>query len=85
VIHVARNPTDVAVSYFRFSKHAFIFETVPDFHIFLERFLAGKVLASSWFDHIRGWYAYRVDYNIFFLTYEEMKKVRPVDIIISKH
>uniref|UniRef100_A0A8C3H633 Sulfotransferase n=1 Tax=Chrysemys picta bellii TaxID=8478 RepID=A0A8C3H633_CHRPI len=74
VIYVARNPKDVAVSYFHFSKHAFIFEKVPDFNILMERFLSGKVLASSWFDHIRGWFTHRADYNILFLTYEEMKK-----------
>uniref|UniRef100_A0A8C8VQJ3 Sulfotransferase n=1 Tax=Pelusios castaneus TaxID=367368 RepID=A0A8C8VQJ3_9SAUR len=74
VIYVARNPKDVLVSYFHFSKHAFIFEKVQDFNILMERFLAGKVLASSWFDHIRGWYTHRSDYNILFLTYEEMKK-----------
>ncbi|KAH1172702.1 amine sulfotransferase-like [Mauremys mutica] len=74
VIYVARNPKDVAVSYFHFSKHAFIFEKVPDFNILMERFLSGKVLASSWFDHVRGWYTHRADYNILFLTYEELKK-----------
>uniref|UniRef100_A0A8C0GJD9 Sulfotransferase n=1 Tax=Chelonoidis abingdonii TaxID=106734 RepID=A0A8C0GJD9_CHEAB len=74
VIYVARNPKDVAVSYFHFSKHASIFEKVPDFNILMERFLSGKVLASSWFDHVKGWYTHRADYNILFLTYEEMKK-----------
>ncbi|CAM2111852.1 unnamed protein product [Caretta caretta] len=54
-------------------------ETIPDFNIFLERFLAGKVLAGSWLDHVRGWYTHRDDFNILFLTYEEMKKVRPVN------
>ncbi|XP_038253126.1 amine sulfotransferase-like [Dermochelys coriacea] len=74
VIYVARNPKDVVVSYFHFSSLSVLLETIPDFNIFLERFLAGKVLAGSWFDQIRDWYTHRDDFNILFLTYEEMKK-----------
>ncbi|CAO2628051.1 Amine sulfotransferase [Lemmus lemmus] len=34
-----------------------------------------KVLAgSNWFDHIRGWYEHSHDFNIMFLSYEDMKK-----------
>nr|XP_042701513.1 amine sulfotransferase-like [Chrysemys picta bellii] len=74
VIYVARNPKDVAVSYFHFSNFSVMLETIPDFNIFLERLLAGKVLAGSWLDHVRGWSTHRDDFNILFLTYEEMKK-----------
>uniref|UniRef100_A0ACB8GCD2 Uncharacterized protein n=1 Tax=Sphaerodactylus townsendi TaxID=933632 RepID=A0ACB8GCD2_9SAUR len=31
-------------------------------------------LAGSWLDHVEGWYAHKDDFNILFLTYEEMKK-----------
>ncbi|KAM9156146.1 amine sulfotransferase-like [Pangshura tecta] len=73
VIYVARNPKDVAVSYFHFSSISVVLETIPDFNVFLERFLAGKG-AGFWLDHIRGWSTHRDDFNILFLTYEEMKK-----------
>ncbi|KAM7171921.1 amine sulfotransferase-like [Macrochelys suwanniensis] len=74
VIYVARNPKDVAVSYFHFSSLSVKFEMVPDFNSFLERFLAGKALAGSWLDHVRGWSTHRDEFNILFLTFEEIKK-----------
>ncbi|XP_032999548.1 amine sulfotransferase-like [Lacerta agilis] len=74
VVYVARNPKDVLVSFYHFSKVANHFEEVEDFGIFMERFLAGKVLASLWLDHMEGWYSHRDDFNILFLTYEEMKQ-----------
>ncbi|XP_075780143.1 amine sulfotransferase-like isoform X2 [Pelodiscus sinensis] len=74
VIYVARNPKDVVVSYFHFSKISVTLETVSDFNIFLEKFLAGKVIPGSWLDHIGGWFTHRDDFNILFLTFEEMKK-----------
>ncbi|OXB76490.1 UNVERIFIED_CONTAM: hypothetical protein H355_014534, partial [Colinus virginianus] len=88
VIYVARNPKDVLVSYFHFSKFILTLEKIPDFNIFMERFLAGKVLGSAWFDHVSGWYNHANDFNILFLTYEEMKKViyvarNPKDVLVS--
>ncbi|XP_053237714.1 amine sulfotransferase-like isoform X1 [Podarcis raffonei] len=74
VVYVVRNPKDVLVSYYHFSKTSVKLEEVEDFGIFMERFLAGKVLASSWLDHVEGWYSHKDDFNILFLTYEEMKK-----------
>ncbi|NXX82080.1 ST3A1 sulfotransferase, partial [Urocolius indicus] len=74
IIYVTRNPKDVMVSYYHFSKFMTTLEEIPDFNVFMERFLAGKVLASSWMDHVAGWYSHAKDFNILFLTYEEMKK-----------
>lgn len=42
VIYVARNPKDVLVSYYHFSKFIRTLEKISDFNIFMERFLAGK-------------------------------------------
>ncbi|XP_066467100.1 amine sulfotransferase-like [Tiliqua scincoides] len=74
LIYVARNPKDVLVSYYHFSKFSKKLEEVEDFDTFMDRFLEGKVIFNSWLDHIEGWYAHRNDFNILFLTYEEMKK-----------
>ncbi|KAK2511447.1 amine sulfotransferase [Columba guinea] len=74
IIYVTRNPKDVMVSYYHFSKFMNTLEKIPDFNLFMERFLSGKVLASSWIDHVAGWYSHAEDFNILFLTYEEMKK-----------
>ncbi|XP_054859783.1 amine sulfotransferase-like isoform X2 [Eublepharis macularius] len=74
VIYVSRNPKDVLVSYYHFSKIAVKIETAEDFDSFMEKFLSGKVLASLWLDHVEGWYGHKDNFNILFLTYEEMKK-----------
>ncbi|XP_075780144.1 amine sulfotransferase-like isoform X3 [Pelodiscus sinensis] len=33
-----------------------------------------RVIPGSWLDHIGGWFTHRDDFNILFLTFEEMKK-----------
>ncbi|XP_077875470.1 amine sulfotransferase isoform X2 [Ictidomys tridecemlineatus] len=32
------------------------------------------VVGSRWFDHVKGWYEHRHDFNIQFMSYEDMKK-----------
>ncbi|KAM3856401.1 amine sulfotransferase-like [Vipera latastei] len=74
IIYVLRNPKDVMVSNYHFHKLSVKIETPKDFSTFFEKFLAGKVFCSSWLDHVEGWYAHKDDFNILFLSYEEMKK-----------
>ncbi|XP_066499005.1 amine sulfotransferase-like [Hoplias malabaricus] len=72
IVYVARNPKDVAVSYFHFCRAWTQLETPRSFQEFLQEFIAGEVGGSSWFDHIRDWYTHRDDFNILFLMYEDM-------------
>nr|XP_060609197.1 amine sulfotransferase-like [Anolis sagrei ordinatus] len=74
IIYVARNPKDVLVSYYHFSKVSQKLEEVEDFEVIMERFLAGKVIGNLWLDHVEGWSAQMDNTNILFLMYEEMKK-----------
>ncbi|KAK9411520.1 Sult3a1: Sulfotransferase, partial [Crotalus adamanteus] len=74
IIYVLRNPKDVLVSTYHFSKITLVRETPKDFDTFLEWFLAGRVSSSLWLDHVEGWHTHKDDFNILFLSYEEMKK-----------
>ncbi|XP_032071198.1 amine sulfotransferase-like [Thamnophis elegans] len=74
IIYVLRNPKDILVSSYHFQKLIVKTETPKDFNILFEKFLAGKVVCSSWLDHVEGWCAHKGDFNILFLSYEEMKK-----------
>ncbi|XP_060545068.1 amine sulfotransferase-like isoform X2 [Pantherophis guttatus] len=74
IIYVFRNPKDCLVSMYHFHKVSVPLETPKDFDTFLEKFLAGKVGNGFWLDHIEGWCTHKDDFNILFLSYEEMKK-----------
>uniref|UniRef100_A0A8D1LM85 Sulfotransferase n=1 Tax=Sus scrofa TaxID=9823 RepID=A0A8D1LM85_PIG len=76
IIYIYRNSKDVLISYFHFSKFLAIYKAPDNIEQFMEKILDRKVVGSLWFDHIRGWYEYRCDFNILFMMYEEMKKVR---------
>uniref|UniRef100_A0A8D1FPH6 Sulfotransferase n=1 Tax=Sus scrofa TaxID=9823 RepID=A0A8D1FPH6_PIG len=65
---------DILTSLFHFSNLIVPLEATDNMDHLMELFLDGKVLGSLWFDHIRGWYEHRHDFNILFMSFEEMKK-----------
>ena len=80
-IYIARNPKDVAVSFYYF------IESMQDqvvgckngnninMESFIDFFADGKVLYGSWWSHVSEWYQASLSCNnILFLTYEELSK-----------
>ncbi|XP_066462968.1 amine sulfotransferase-like isoform X1 [Eleutherodactylus coqui] len=74
IIYVCRNPKDAMVSFYHFYKMYPNIKCTINWKTFFNLFISGKVIGGSWFDHISGWYTHKEDFNILFLTYEEMKK-----------
>ncbi|KAK7939954.1 hypothetical protein WMY93_003280 [Mugilogobius chulae] len=66
IIYVMRNPKDIVVSYYKF-RHA-----TSSFEEFFNDYVEGNVGCSSWFDHVRAWHSACDQYNILYLTYEDM-------------
>ncbi|XP_077326748.1 amine sulfotransferase-like [Lithobates pipiens] len=74
IVYVSRNPKDVLVSMYHFHELYTQLHIRLQWETFLDLFLSGRVIGGSWFDHFRGWHTHKEDYNILFITYEEMKK-----------
>uniref|UniRef100_A0AAV2JP22 Sulfotransferase n=1 Tax=Knipowitschia caucasica TaxID=637954 RepID=A0AAV2JP22_KNICA len=70
VVYVRRNPKDNLVSSYNFVYADHSFED------FLDKYLEGNLESnfwfSSWFDHVRQWNSVGDQYDILYLTYEDM-------------
>ncbi|KAM6185193.1 amine sulfotransferase-like [Rhynchocyon petersi] len=74
IVYICRNPKDVMNSFFHFSNVVAVLKPADTMEEFMKSFLDGEVVGSLWFDHVRGWYEHRHDFNILFMMYEDMKK-----------
>ncbi|KAM4723093.1 sulfotransferase 1 family member D1-like [Rhinophrynus dorsalis] len=74
VVYLARNAKDVAVSFFFFHKMVAGLPDPGPWDTFLNNYMKGKVVYGSWYDHVKGWWEKRHDYNILYLFYEDLKE-----------
>ncbi|KAI7789879.1 sulfotransferase 2B1-like [Triplophysa rosa] len=70
VLYVMRNPKDVFTSSFPYYEMASFLVNPGTQDEFMEKFLDGKVMFGSWFDHVKGWL--NAEEHILYVFYEEM-------------
>ncbi|XP_077535458.1 sulfotransferase 2A1-like isoform X2 [Haemaphysalis longicornis] len=74
-VYVARNPWDVCVSAYHMVSNVSIWRFQDGtFDEFVDAFIEGDFGYGSYFDHMAAGYALRHEPNVFFLTYEGVKK-----------
>ena len=88
-IYVARNPKDVAVSFYYFLEHmqdqviGYKKENTIEMSSFIDYFGQSRVLYGCWWEHVMSWYqASLTKANVLFITYEEMSK--NIESVISQ-
>ncbi|KAH9384574.1 hypothetical protein HPB48_026583 [Haemaphysalis longicornis] len=74
-VYVARNPWDVCVSFYHMVSNVSIWRFQDGtFDEFVDAFIEGDFGYGSYFDHVAEAYALRDEPNVFFMTYENLKK-----------
>uniref|UniRef100_A0A3Q1FW38 Sulfotransferase n=1 Tax=Acanthochromis polyacanthus TaxID=80966 RepID=A0A3Q1FW38_9TELE len=74
IIYVGRNAKDTVVSYFHLNRMIIRIHPEPgDWNTFLHRFMEGKVVFGSWYDHVNGWWKKMHTYsNLHYMFYEDL-------------
>ncbi|KAL1021530.1 hypothetical protein UPYG_G00014460 [Umbra pygmaea] len=73
VVYLSRNSKDNAVSYFHFARMNKTQPEPGDWNNFLQRFMNGKMVFGSWYDHVTGWWEKKqTQSNIHYMFYEDM-------------
>ncbi|XP_071036748.1 sulfotransferase ssu-1-like [Parasteatoda tepidariorum] len=85
-IFFARNPKDCCVSFYHHARNHPGFKYWDgNFNDFFELFMDGELEYNDYFDHLLSWYPHRNDSNVFYTTFEEMKKdIRSVVVSVSQ-
>ena len=73
-IYVARNPKDVAVSFYYHMRRFTRLNYSGTWDEWYQLYKSGKVHFGDWFDHVLEWWKHRDAKNILFLKYEDMKR-----------
>jgi hypothetical protein len=71
---IVRDPKDVFVSSYHFTRHTVAGPLMPSVERWLNCFLSGDAMFGPWAEHAAGYWEWRARPNVLFLTYEHMKR-----------
>lgn len=74
IIYVVRNPKDVCVSLYHFTRYIKETGYTGSFDEFLESFLKGNVAYGPIWKHYLEWWEHRNDANVLIVSYEDLQK-----------
>ncbi|KAL4714529.1 hypothetical protein ACJJTC_006575 [Scirpophaga incertulas] len=77
VVHVARDPRDVAVSYYHFYKHFIPMGYTGDFKQFWNLFINNQIDETPFFENVKESWDQRHHPNMLFIFYEDLLKDLP--------
>ncbi|XP_070581546.1 sulfotransferase 1 family member D1-like [Ptychodera flava] len=80
VIHISRNPKDVAASSYHFYQSLFGGFYASSWEKTVDTFLSGRMLYGPWLQHVVQWKKLGPKDNVLQVTYEEMKTDLPLVI-----
>ncbi|XP_037540639.1 cytosolic sulfotransferase 3-like [Nematolebias whitei] len=73
IIYVARNGKDNMVSYFHFDTMNSTQPEAGTWNNYFQRFIQGKMMYGSWYDHVRSWWKKKETYpNLHYMFYEDL-------------
>ncbi|XP_028308202.1 cytosolic sulfotransferase 1-like [Gouania willdenowi] len=73
IVYVARNAKDNVVSFFHFDRMNLLHPDPKDWSSFLQRFMEGKMVFGSWYDHVNGWWQKKQTYEkLHYMLFEDM-------------
>ncbi|XP_037334261.1 cytosolic sulfotransferase 3-like [Pungitius pungitius] len=73
IIYVARNAKDNVVSYFHFDRMNRMQPEPGDWSRYVPRFMEGKLVFGSWYDHVNGWWKKKQTYpKLHYVFYEDL-------------
>ncbi|XP_061580336.1 cytosolic sulfotransferase 3-like [Cololabis saira] len=73
IVYLARNAKDNMVSFYHFDRMNVTQPEPGDWSSFFQRFMEGKMLFGSWYDHVNGWWKKKQTHSkLHYMFYEDM-------------
>ncbi|XP_035512953.1 cytosolic sulfotransferase 3-like [Morone saxatilis] len=73
IVYVARNAKDNVVSFFHFDRMNMVEPEPGDWSSYLNRFMEGKMVFGSWYDHVNGWWKKKQTHSkLHYMFYEDL-------------